>query len=250
MGDYVVYKHTSPSGKVYVGITGQSPKQRWGHGVNYSYNKRFRNAILKYGWDSFDHEILFDGLTYEDACAKEIEMIARYDSTNRDRGYNVDLGGHSRPTGEKNPLYGRKRDPEVVARISEKRRGKPWSATLRRAREEYHKANPAHNKGKHASEETREKLRVAHLGQSRPHEPKTIQKIRQSQPNARPVARTDSNGGLVVYDSISEAARALGEKKHIKENIRQCCHGQRKSACGYVWSFVEEVDNVCMTSNL
>lgn len=32
---YVVYKHISPSGRVYIGITKQKPEYRWNHGKNY-----------------------------------------------------------------------------------------------------------------------------------------------------------------------------------------------------------------------
>lgn len=90
-----VYKHTSPTGKVYIGITTQDVKARWGNGNNYSSNKRFRNAIKKYGWDNFTHEVIFDGLSIEDAKNKEIELIALYDATNPEKGYNVTLGGES-----------------------------------------------------------------------------------------------------------------------------------------------------------
>ena len=65
---YVVYKHTNPNGLFY-------------------------NAIKKYGWDNFEHEILFENLTQKEAKQKEIELIDYYDSTNRNKGYNVSLGG-------------------------------------------------------------------------------------------------------------------------------------------------------------
>ena len=32
MKSYTVYKHTSPSGKVYIGITCRKPEYRWNHG--------------------------------------------------------------------------------------------------------------------------------------------------------------------------------------------------------------------------
>lgn len=31
MSNFIVYKHTSPSGKCYVGITSQAPEYRWGN---------------------------------------------------------------------------------------------------------------------------------------------------------------------------------------------------------------------------
>ncbi len=69
--EYCVYKHTSPNGKVYIGITRQNPIKRWMNGKGYAHNTHFYNAILKYGWSNFRHEILFTGLTREDACQKE-----------------------------------------------------------------------------------------------------------------------------------------------------------------------------------
>jgi len=30
--NYCVYKHTSPNGKMYIGMTGQNPEKRWGKG--------------------------------------------------------------------------------------------------------------------------------------------------------------------------------------------------------------------------
>lgn len=32
---WVVYKHTFPNGKVYIGITGQEPYKRWKYGNGY-----------------------------------------------------------------------------------------------------------------------------------------------------------------------------------------------------------------------
>lgn len=61
---YKLYRHTSPSGKVYIGITKTSVYARWNKGRGYRRNQpAFYNAILKYGWDNINHEILFDNLT-------------------------------------------------------------------------------------------------------------------------------------------------------------------------------------------
>ena len=93
MNNYTVYKHTSPNGKIYIGITGKNPKHRWSNGNAYSNNKYFTNAINKYGWDNFTHEILFENLTKEAACQKEIELIKEYKSNNSEFGYNQSSGG-------------------------------------------------------------------------------------------------------------------------------------------------------------
>lgn len=92
---YCVYKHTNKfNGKVYIGITSQQPEKRWKNGYGYEGNEYFFRSIQKYGWnEGFDHEIIVDGLTKEQACAIEIELIQAYDSTNSDKGYNFSSGG-------------------------------------------------------------------------------------------------------------------------------------------------------------
>lgn len=75
-GYWKVYVHINMSNnKKYVGITSQKVEYRWNYGKSYSSNKYFTSAINKYGWDGFEHIVLFDGLTKEEAQSKEIELI-------------------------------------------------------------------------------------------------------------------------------------------------------------------------------
>ena len=125
---YCVYKHTSPSDKVYIGITSKEPEERWGkNGYRYKNNRHFWNAIQKYGWDNIKHEILFENLTKKEACEIEIELIASFNTQNQEFGYNISPGGDlgftgchlslesrrkiskankGRLTGENNPMFG------------------------------------------------------------------------------------------------------------------------------------------------
>lgn len=104
---YIVYKHTNKiSQKCYIGITGQEKyKKRWQNGLGYLHQTKFYNAIKKYGWDNFTHEILFSDLSLEEACQLEKELIIKYDSISN--GYNLNEGGelityeHSAETVEK-----------------------------------------------------------------------------------------------------------------------------------------------------
>lgn len=93
--NYCVYKHTSPSNKVYIGITSLEPRKRWLNGKGYIKNKYFYRAIEKYGWENIKHEILFNGLTKEEACQKEIELINLFKSNQKEYGYNLSSGGES-----------------------------------------------------------------------------------------------------------------------------------------------------------
>lgn len=91
---YTVYQHKNKiNGKVYIGITKQKPEQRWRHGQGCKSSPHFYAAIQKYGWDNFEHNILFQNLTKEEACKKEQELIAKYHSMDREFGYNSTSGG-------------------------------------------------------------------------------------------------------------------------------------------------------------
>lgn len=94
---YCVYKHTNLiNNKIYIGITSQNPpEKRWMNGFGYQGNKHFWRAIQKFGWDNFKHEILFYNLTKQEACKKEIELIAYFNSTDERYGYNVSHGGEA-----------------------------------------------------------------------------------------------------------------------------------------------------------
>lgn len=97
---YCVYKHTNIfNGKVYVGITSNDPKIRWNNGNGYKRQSYFWNAIQKHGWNNFRHEILFENLSEEEACKKEIDLISFYHSNDKEYGYNISFGGFSGQSG-------------------------------------------------------------------------------------------------------------------------------------------------------
>lgn len=85
--------HTSPSGKMYVGITKQKPEKRWQNGRGYKYNYHFSNAIKKYRWENFEHEIVADHLTKDEACEMEKALIKELNLTDGNFGYNIAAGG-------------------------------------------------------------------------------------------------------------------------------------------------------------
>ncbi|MCC5910146.1 MAG: hypothetical protein JJT76_06880 [Clostridiaceae bacterium] len=93
---YCVYKLTSPKGKVYVGITSLMPEKRWMEGKGYRFNPGLITDIEKYGWENFNHEVLFNELSQREAKIKEIELIVKYNSTDKKHGYNIESGGNFR----------------------------------------------------------------------------------------------------------------------------------------------------------
>lgn len=56
----------------------------------------FQELSKKYGWNNIIHEILFSGLSEDEAKVKEVELIAYYKSNNPKYGYNVTSGGDCR----------------------------------------------------------------------------------------------------------------------------------------------------------
>ena len=138
MNRYSVYMHISPNNKKYIGITLQEPKKRWLNGYGYKHNQYFTNAINKYGWDNFQHIIIAKGLTENEAKWLEIKLIKIHDTTNRDKGYNISLGGDivSDETrnklseslkGEGNGMYGKHHTEEAKKKMSESRKGRHHS---------------------------------------------------------------------------------------------------------------------------
>lgn len=93
MSGYYVYVHISPNNKKYFGITKSCPKNRWKNGYGYASSPHFYNAILKYGWNNFQHIILADNLSKDWACRLEQDLIWKYQSNNPKYGYNVCNGG-------------------------------------------------------------------------------------------------------------------------------------------------------------
>lgn len=90
-GTWVVYQHISPSGKSYIGITQQEPEKRWQNGNGYTSQRKFYNAIKKYGWESFQHNILKENICEEAASYWEKYFIKLFDSYYN--GYNATEGG-------------------------------------------------------------------------------------------------------------------------------------------------------------
>ena len=136
--NYYVYKHTSPSEKVYIGITCNSINRRWQNGYGYKRQEYFYRAIKKYGWDNFRHEILFENLTKEEAEQKEVELIQHYKSNQREYGYNIAIGGLVN--------FGYRLSEETKRKISNAHKGKKLSEEQREKMRVPHKLNDAKSK--------------------------------------------------------------------------------------------------------
>lgn len=136
---YYIYKHTSPSGKSYIGQTFRLVEREREH-QNTNHCPSFRGAIDKYGWDNFTHEILEDGLTLEEANEREEYYISFYNSL-LPNGYNLRSGGNNSKmseetckkmaishTGKPSPMLNKTHKEETKQHLSEVLSGEnsPW----------------------------------------------------------------------------------------------------------------------------
>ena len=224
---YCIYCYTNKiNGKQYIGQTCRTLKERAGSdGCHYIMkNGAFGNAIKRYGWSNFVPEILEDGLSLEQANEREQYWIAEL-NTLAPNGYNLDKGGLNKSTHE-----------STKQKIS--------------------KNNARYWKGKHLSDEAKEKLRQFNIGRKHSEEskrrrketykltgydygrgkhrpPEAVAKIAEMK--KRPVEQFTKDMVFVAeYPSIKEAIQQTGVG-HISE----CC--LRKPHCntagGYIWRF-------------
>lgn len=130
---WAVYMHTNKTNnKVYVGITCESVQKRWRNGKGYlrknkdgSFQQpKFARAIIKYGWENFDHIVWAEGLSHKNACKVEQLLIAIWDTIKN--GYNITAGGEGTVgvsnAGENSSFYGKHHTEETKALLSELRK--------------------------------------------------------------------------------------------------------------------------------
>ena len=219
--NYTVYMHENKiNHKKYIGITSKEPEKRWLKGKNYRTCRAIRRAFEKYGWDGFEHKILFQGLTKEEACEKEIQLISEYDTRNPEHGYNICVGGggtigcvfteesrrrqREKNSGPNNPNYGKPMPPEHKARLLAIHLGSKHSEEHKRKISESCKGKIHHDEGF---------------------------KQRLSERNKRPVIRDDG----IYFATVDEAAASVGVSPSAISNAMR--RGNRSG--GYYWKHAE-----------
>jgi len=143
--EHVIYKLTSPSGKIYIGRTSEFKQRMKSHKYNAltkCANNSLYRAIRKYGWDNFTKEIIATAPTQETAQFLEEVLIKQFDSVKC--GYNdtyVGGGGNlfeNQPEklqgfrkkmagitgGEKNGMFGKQQTEEAKQKQRQKAKGR------------------------------------------------------------------------------------------------------------------------------
>ena len=228
MDSYYVYRHINKiNGKQYIGLTKQLPECRWGiNGINYrDKTPHFWNAIQKYGWDNFKHEIVASGLSKEEACTLEKKMIADYKTQDRNFGYNI-LEGGSAPT----------IPPEVRKKMSIAMQGNKNGFGHPCSEEKKQKISSA-QKGRTLTEEHKEKLSKAKKGKTHKSPSNETRKKISDAHNKISVYCEETK---TIYPSIQECARQLF--LHAT-NVCKCCKGKLKTTGGYHLRYHQENNN-------
>lgn len=206
---YKVYIHKFPNKKIYVGITKRSLYDRWQNGLGYRRQKRIYNAIQKYGWDNIEHKMVYDNLTFEEACIKEQELIKKYKTYDKKYGYNCSIGG------EKGAL-GYKHTEEAKQKIKE-HNAKYWL-------------------GKTRAKETIEKMREASKGNTNRRGAKQTEIANQKnrEKHSIPVLQIKGDEIIKRFNSAKEAEQELNLHKG---SVSKVCKGKRKTTGGYEWRY-------------
>ena len=223
---YTVYQHKNKiNGKIYIGITSQKPEQRWGsQGCNYKSSPHFYFAIQKYGWDNFEHNILFTDLTKEQACLKEQELIKEYNSINREFGYNSTSGEDIFTMNE-----------ETKQKISQAMIGNQNGLGHPCSEEKKEKISNA-QKGRKFTEEHKQKLSEAAKNRHVPcsEEKKQILKEKSHKKSVY-CEELDK-----IFESVQECSRQLGIPA---TNISKLCNGRGKTLKGYHLRYYNDTIN-------
>lgn len=146
MDTYYIYKLTSPNGKIYIGQTKDFNERMAEHKIA---SKRIKNklykSVLKYGWDSFNKEIIGETIGKSNANKLEESFIRSYNSASRNNlntlltseGGDVWQGRYDSneymefvekmqiiTTGDKNGMYGKNHTESAIQKQKEKAKGR------------------------------------------------------------------------------------------------------------------------------
>ena len=198
---------------------------RWGKdGSGYGTNSYFASAIKHYGWNNFSHEILYDNLTKEEACEKEIALIESYHTNKHDFGYNSTTGGDIFTM-----------TPEVKEKMSKSMMGNKNGCHP--CAEETKLKISAAQKGRPFTEEHKRNLSIAAKNRNSP--PCSYEKrLKISQAHSKkPVICLETGE---IYESVHGCAKQLNL---CATNLVKCLKGKIKSTGGLHFKYYNSTIN-------
>lgn len=226
--NYCVYKHTSPSGKVYIGQT-KNIKDRWKASA-YKHCTFFYNAINKYGWENITHEILKDNLTLDEANHWEWYYIEYYSSTDKNYGYNIHSGGENKDFKQKTDKF-KARYKEVYQYTLEGIFVKKWDNITAAAK------FIGHSRTGHIISCCKKQRQTAG-GYQWSYELEKMPCLKKIQNTPTQVIQKTKTGEIVkIHPSIHEAARAVNG---LASGVAGALDKSGRTYYGYIWERVKE----------
>lgn len=139
---YTIYDHVSPSGKHYIGQTSLKPEKRWGKdGAGYLHKKNgeysqlvFARAIIKYGWDKFQHNIIHTTTSKSECDYTEAYLIKWY----KMQGLSYNMSDSAVPSAQK---YFSEEERKEARREQDKTRYEKHKTELNKKQKEYYYAH-------------------------------------------------------------------------------------------------------------
>jgi group I intron endonuclease len=201
-----LYKLTSPSGKMYIGITSHTAEERFvQHCKNTSGCIALKGAIKKYGKENFTIDVLLKADDWELMQLAEIETIEKL-NTKSPNGYNLTFGGDGR--------YGFIVSDETRRKLSVAGKGRVLTDEHRkilsnihktRSPESYKKAGLS-NTGRKHTDEAKAKISTAHTGKVASEETKAkLSEIRKGAPKSE---EHKANISKALKGNMSDEQRA------------------------------------------
>ena len=248
---WCVYAHINKiNNKKYIGMTSLKPIYRWNNGNGYSPTTLFKKALDEYGWDNFEHEILEEELSKEEAEAKEIEFIKLYKTTNIDFGYNMSTGGLGscgvHPSKEKIEKLRKNNNIKVVQLTMDGAFVKVWNGCREAERSgNFHSGRIS---------DCCKKKRNEHFGYKwmflDEHKKMTDEEVinfckKENRINLKKIVQLDLNDNFIkTWEGAIYVKEELGL---LSSSISECCSGKRKKSGGFKWMYYDDyvklVDN-------
>lgn len=221
-----IYKYTNKiDGKSYIGQTIRSLKARMGSNYNgYKKCTAFYRALNKYGLENFDIEILCE-VEIALLDKKEQEYIEKYNSLTPN-GYNICDG----------------RDDKYFERNSNKTKIYQYDTegNFLQSYDSLASAAKELNISYQAISAVLREERKQTNGWIFTYELQEVQPVQVKKTHGRKTAQYDLDGNLIaIFNSANEAAIAIGKNSNAGRNIRSVCYGDRITAYGYKWKFLD-----------
>lgn len=205
-----IYKWTSPSGKIYIGLAmdlARRKKEFLTNPHNYvytSYDSAIDRARRKYDdFNAWEYEVITTS-TKEELAELEMYYINQYNSTDSSVGYNATLGGD----GAKGVKWGSQKQIEAAKKKNVRGENNPMY-------------------GKHHTEEVKKYISELNSGRKWTEHQKTVL--------CKPIEQYSKDGLFIKkWDSAASVMRELGIDKG---SIGKVCMGKVKTAGGFIWKY-------------